>query len=244
VIADALIIFIFGLVIGSFLNVLIYRVPRHKSIVTPPSHCARCGSTLKWYDNIPVISFMLLKGRCRSCGEPISAIYPVVELFTAIIFLVLYLKFSLTLLLIKYLLFASLLIALSGIDFYHYILPDVLAYPLIAIGLIFAFFNHNTLLLLLDAFGVSLFLFLLGIVVGKSTKKEALGFGDVKLIFAITLFLGIKGAVFTLFVGSVLGIAASVFIFRQNRIPFGPFLSAAALLSIFLSRAVFAFFLG
>ncbi|GMT43737.1 MAG: hypothetical protein IEMM0003_0556 [bacterium] len=117
-ILDAAFIFIFGLIVGSFLNVIIYRTPKHESIVAPASHCTVCGSTIKWYDNIPVISFLLLHGRCRKCGETISAVYPAVEIVTALIFLIFYLKFSLTLPLLKYILFAAFLIALSAIDFF------------------------------------------------------------------------------------------------------------------------------
>ena len=243
-ILDAAFIFIFGLIVGSFLNVIIYRTPKHESIVTPASHCTVCGSTIKWYDNIPVISFLLLRGRCRKCGETISAIYPAVEIVTALIFLIFYLKFSLTLPLLKYILFAAFLIALSAIDFFHYILPDFLAYPLMIIGLFFTFFlPPYTAWALVSAAAASLFLFMLGLIVGKSVGKEALGFGDVKLIFAISIFLGIKGAIFTLFFGSILGIIAAILIFRKKRIPFGPFLSLAAICYPFFGQSLFNFLL-
>lgn len=243
-ILDAVFMFIFGLIVGSFLNVIIYRTPKHESIIMPASHCTVCGSTIKWYDNIPVISFLLLRGRCRKCGETISAVYPVIEIVTALIFLIFYLKFSLTLPLLKYIMFAVFLIALSAIDFFHYILPDFLAYPLIMIGLLFTFFlPPYTAWALVSAAAASLFLFMLGLIVGKSVGKEALGFGDVKLIFAISIFLGIKGAVFTLFFGSILGIIAAVLIFRKKKIPFGPFLSLAAICYPFFGQPLFNFLL-
>ncbi len=233
-------VFIFGLLIGSFLNVIIYRVPKGESIVLPASHCTLCGKPIKWYDNIPIISFIVLKGKCRRCGDKISFIYPLVEISTAVIFTLFFIKFSLTLFFLKYLIFSSFLIALSVIDFSHYILPNSLTYLLSAVGFIFSFFLPPKVIYAIpEAVAASVCLYLLGAAVGKSVSKEALGFGDVKLIFAITLFIGLKGIIFTLFFGSILGICAALFVLKKRQIPFGPFLSIAALLYPFLGNMVY-----
>ncbi len=233
-------VFIFGLVIGSFLNVIICRIPKGESIIFPASHCTLCGKPIKWYDNIPIISFIVLRGKCRQCGNKISFIYPLVEISAAIIFTLFFIKFSLTFLFLKYLIFSSFLIALSVIDFSHYILPNSLTYPLSAVGFIFSFFLPPKVLYAISAAAVaSACLYLIGLAVGKSVSKEALGFGDVKLIFAITLFIGLKGIIFTLFFGSILGICASLLVLKKRQIPFGPFLSMAALLYPFLGNMVY-----
>ncbi len=233
------VIFILGLIIGSFLNVIIYRVSKGESIVLPASHCTLCGEPIKWYDNIPVISFIILKGRCRQCKDKISFIYPLIELSTALIFVLFFFKFSLTLILLKYLIFSSILIALSAIDFRCYILPNSLTYPLAAVGFIFSFFSSNFLYAVSDAAIAASGLYLIGSVVGKSISKEALGFGDVKLVFAITLFIGLKGIIFTLFFGSILGIAGALLFIKKREIPFGPFLSAAALFYPLLGNMIY-----
>jgi leader peptidase (prepilin peptidase)/N-methyltransferase len=253
-------VFLFGLAAGSFLNVCTFRLPaRGMSVVKPRSHCFSCGATIRWYDNIPLASFVLLGARCRWCKAPISLRYPLVELGTGIAFLLTvraaawtgggwstdaeaWTKAGAGLLL-----FGGLLVA-SAVDFDRRILPDEITIPGMLLGPLLALFAPGVLAeplpLLddphLDALAGSLAglaagggsVFLIGWIFRVLLKKEAMGFGDVKLLAACGAFLGWQGALIALllacFLGAAFGIAYWA-VFRSRYIPFGPFLATASL---------------
>jgi len=218
-------IFILGLCIGSFLNVVIYRVPKQKSIITPPSSCPSCGEKIKPWYNIPVISWLILKGKCANCGEKISVRYPVIELLTGIIAIIVYKKTGLDIYFItNFGVFATLL-ALSMIDFDYKAVPDSL--NLLALTL--AFFTNNNII---DNFTNALILMggmsLIRYYVSYFIKREAMGEGDIIVGGTMGALLGIKLALIALFIGSALAIFPSIFNRIKNNdveLPFIPFLS-------------------
>lgn len=240
--------FLLGTVVGSFLNVCIYRLPREKSIVHPPSACPGCGKPIRFYDNIPLISYILLKGKCRDCGAKISIRYPIVELLTGILYVTLFYKFGLTFELAVFLLFVSLLIVISFIDLAFKIIPDILSIGGLIAGFLLAI-PRPFLKYLYPKFGILDSLY--GILVGGGilfaiawiyqfiTKREGMGGGDIKLLGMIGAFCGIKGVVFSLvsasFIGSLVGIPLMLAKGRDTKyaIPFGPFLSLGALIYIY-----------
>ncbi len=218
-------IFILGLCIGSFLNVVIYRLPKQKSIITPPSSCPSCGEKIKPWHNIPIISWLILKGKCANCGEKISVRYPVIELLTGIIALIVYKKTGLDIYFItNFGVFATLL-ALSMIDFDYKAVPDSL--NLLALTL--AFFTNNNII---DNFTNALILMggmsLIRYYVSYFIKREAMGEGDIIVGGTMGALLGIKLALIALFIGSALAIFPSIFNRIKNNdveLPFIPFLS-------------------
>lgn len=222
--------FAFGLAFGSFLNVVIHRVPREMSVVRPRSACPRCRQAIAWYDNIPVLSWVILRGRCRGCKTPIAMRYPLVELLTGLLFLASFLGFGLSPAAVKYCIFGFLLLGLIFIDAEHQLLPDALTLPGLAIGLVFSLFvpvNDLASLLFSDvslpvSSEISWRLFslgdaLLGAAVGagfiygvgflylRARGIEGMGFGDVKLMAMVGAFIGTKLTLFTIFAGSLLG---------------------------------------
>ena len=211
--------FVVGACVGSFLNVVIYRVPKEESIVTPGSHCG-CGQPIKWHDNIPILSWLLLRGRARCCGRAFSFRYPFVELLTGVLFVVCWLKFS-PLVAVCGWIFLSCLVAATFIDLDHFIIPDVFTIGLGVVGVLLslvapALHVTRTDVLLVDSLrsGTAS---LLGLLVGSGLvlwialiaevvlKKEAMGFGDVKFVGAIGAFCGWQGAVFAIFGGALVG---------------------------------------
>jgi len=236
-----IIIALLGAAIGSFLNVCIRRIPAGESLVFPASHCPKCNYSIRFYDNIPIISFLLLRGRCRNCREGISLQYPLVELLTAIMALLLFWKFGLTLKFLFSFLFACVLIIITFIDLEHQIIPDVLTLPGIPV-----FFLAAVL-----AMGVSPLEAVLGALIGGGilyaiafgyeliTKREGMGGGDIKLLAMLGAFFGWKSLFFILLVSSFLGaiVGISVILIKgkdmRYAVPFGPFLSLAALAYIF-----------
>ena len=212
-------VFVFGACIGSFLNVVIYRVPKGESVVSPGSHCA-CGKPIKWYDNIPIVSWVLLRGRARCCGQRFSIRYPLVELLTALLFLACWLRYP-PLVAGCGALFISALIAATFIDLDHMIIPDVFTVVLAIVGVLLSFWvpalhGYHSNIFLLDAMrsGVaslegaligSGLVFWIAVIAETLLKKEAMGFGDVKFIGAIGAFCGWKGAVFAMFGGAAVG---------------------------------------
>jgi leader peptidase (prepilin peptidase)/N-methyltransferase len=237
--------FIFGAAIGSFLNVCIFRLPAKTSIIKPASRCRRCFHPLRFYDNIPLISFILLRGKCRDCGEKISWRYPLVELITAILALMLFLKFGLTLEYFTFFIFTAVLIVITFIDLDHQIIPDILTLPGIPLFFLAAIFliKINWLeagLGLLIGGGI---LWTIAIVYELISRREGMGGGDIKLLAMIGGFFGWKSLIFIFlissFAGAVVGIAAMI-IKKQDMkyaVPFGPFLSAAAVAYIFWGDA-------
>lgn len=225
--------FLFGCCVGSFVNVCIYRIPLSQSIIFPPSYCPICKRKIYFYDNIPILSYILLGGRCRFCRSKISLMYPVYEFLTGLVFCLVFLKLNNFAL---FLVFASvfvLLLIISGIDLKHNIIPDVLSFSLIGLGLLFSPFNRYFSWWLLSVFGAlfSAGLFFLIYLFGRWVfKKEAMGEGDIKLSAGIGSIFGISGILYTLFFASLIGtIVSLVLIFAGKKrfgdyLPFGPFL--------------------
>lgn len=243
--------FIFGAAIGSFLNVCIYRIPAGESIVKPPSQCPRCHHPIRFYDNIPIASFIVLRARCRDCGEKIPWRYPLVELITAILALLLFIKFGLTLNFLVFFIFTAVLIAISFIDLDHQIIPDVLSLPGIPIFFLAAIFIVKlpwleALIGLLVGGGV---LLTIAFVYELITKREGMGGGDIKLLVMIGGFLGWKSLIFILLfsslAGAVVGITAMIIKKQDTKyaVPFGPFLSLAAIAYIFWGDVFIQFLL-
>ncbi len=242
--------FIFGSIVGSFLNVCIWRLPRGESIAWPPSHCINCQKPIHWYDNIPLVSFFLLRGRCRQCKARISRQYWVVEFLSALFFVLFYQVFGWTPQGILYLLFALGFLVLSVIDLRHYILPDSLTIPGIVIGLaassVWPWMHGQEVWvrgLLSSAIGVVVgggILWAAGSIAEWILKKEAMGGGDVKLLAAIGAVVGWPGVLWTLMVGSCIGSVYGIYqrVARgEALIPFGPFLAAGAFLYFFVGEA-------
>jgi leader peptidase (prepilin peptidase) / N-methyltransferase len=233
--------FIFGAAVGSFLNVCIFRIPSKESIAKPLSRCPHCHHPIRFYDNIPIISFVVLRAKCRDCSEKISWRYPLVEVITGLLALLLFIKFGLTLIFLVFFIFTAVLITISFIDLDHQIIPDILSLPGIPIFFLAAIFIvkmpwHEALIGFLVGGGV---LFLIAFVYEKLSKREGMGGGDIKLLAMIGSFLGWKSLIFILlfssFAGAIVGITAMI-IKKQNMkyaVPFGPFLSAAAIAYLF-----------
>jgi leader peptidase (prepilin peptidase) / N-methyltransferase len=242
-------VFVFGAAIGSFLNVCIFRLPANASIVRPLSQCPHCHSPIRFYDNIPLISYLILKGKCRDCEEKISWRYPLVEFITAILALLLFARFYLTLNFLIFFIFTAVLIVITFIDLDHQIIPDVLTLPGIPIFFLLAVFVVQVpwleaIIGLLIGGGV---LLAIALVYEFITKREGMGGGDIKLLAMIGGFLGWKSLIFVLLVssllGAIIGIAAMV-IKKQDMkyaVPFGPFLSAAAVAYLFWGDAFMRF---
>lgn len=226
------VVFLFGACIGSFLNVVIYRVPKEQSVVTPGSHCG-CGQPIKWHDNIPILSWILLRGHARCCGRAFSFRYPFVELLTAVLFVICWLRFPPAVALCG-MVFIALLIGATFIDLDHFILPDAFTYGLAATGLVLsiavpALHGHASGFFMLDAArsgaaatigllvgsGVVLWI---ALVAEKILKKEAMGFGDVTFAGAIGTFCGWQGALVAIFGGSCVGILWTVVEFLLRKI--------------------------
>jgi len=248
-----IIFFILGLIIGSFLNVCVWRLPRGGSIIYPGSHCPLCSAPIRWYDNIPILSFLLLGGRCRSCGGRISFRYPLVELLTGCLFVAMYGSFGLSYQTLIYILLASSLLTVGFIDLDKKIIPNLITLPGIALGLIFSLlFSHLSpkdsllgtilgggILLLVGIFGKALF------------KKPAMGGGDVKLAAMIGAFLGWRQILLVLFLsfllGAVIGTTVELIkgtLSKGRQIPFGPYIALSGLVAVFFSKDLINLYLG
>lgn len=230
--------FVLGGIVGSFLNVCIYRLPRELSIVRPGSACTSCGTSIRFYDNIPFISYLILRGRCRKCGATISTRYLLVEMITALLFVGSYLIFALSLNLAAVLVLSSLLIVISFVDLDFKIIPDILSLGGIGLGILLSFFRPNfgyinSLLGVLVGGGI---LFAVAKLYELVRKTEGMGVGDIKLLAMIGAFCGYKGVLFALVSGSLLGALVGIPLMLVKRegskyaIPFGPFLSLGALI--------------
>jgi len=226
---------LFGLVIGSFLNVCIYRLPRDQSIVWPASRCTSCGREISWFENIPVLSYAILRGRCRTCGDRISLMYPLVEVVTAGVFVAVAAAFGLSWLLPIRLLFGCAMIVLLVIDLQHQILPNEITLPGIVVGLVASLVAEpgwrDALIGALAGGGL---LSLVAWGYERIRHQEGLGFGDVKMLAMIGAFLGWKLMLLTLVGASLLGsLTAGVLMLAgradsQSKLPLGTFLAIAA----------------
>ena len=244
--------FIFGLVIGSFLNVCIHRLPSSQSIVHPRSRCPQCGHLIRVYDNIPVLSYLILRGRCRDCGARISLRYPVVELLSGAFAAMAVARFGLGWqALLMYALIAAFLV-ITFIDLDHRIIPDVITLPGIPIGLAASFgpgmISPLESLVGILAGGGSLFLVAWGYQL--VTQREGMGGGDIKLLAMIGAFIGWKGVLFTIFIASLTGtLAGMALIFRRRgdmklAVPFGPFLAVGAIAYLFMGPELISWYLA
>ena len=242
---------IFGAIMGSFLNVCSIRLPKEESIVAPGSHCPQCKKPIKFYDNIPLVSYLLLKGRCRYCHSPISIQYPLVEGITALGSLILFMKFGLSLSYLIYFAFVAALIVITVIDLYHQIIPDVISLPGIGVGLLASLIIPqitflNSLLGVLLGGGS---LFLVATLYQWLFKREGMGGGDVKLLAMIGAFLGWKAVILTILLGSLIGSITGIIIMVSKgkdfkyAIPFGPFLSLGAVIALFYGPSLINWYL-
>ena len=243
-------IFLMGLCIGSFLNVCIYRLPESKSIVHPRSMCPNCDTRIPFYDNIPLFSYLWLKGKCRRCKVKISMRYPMVELLGGLVALGTYLRFGLTIETLIYYVFIAALLVVTFIDLDHRIIPDVITLPGIPICFAASFalpaITYKDALLGILVGGGSLFL--VAWVYTLLTKKEGMGGGDIKLLAMMGAIVGWKGVLFTIFVASLVGTLAGFAVMLQSRkgmklaVPFGPFLSIGAIIYIFFGTQLISWY--
>jgi len=263
---ESLLALLLGLLIGSFLNVCIYRWPRDLSVVRPRSHCTACEAPIAAFDNIPLVSYLLLRGRCRKCGARIPARYPAVELATGLLFFYFVWTFGVTAMAAKLCCLSAMLVALVFTDLEARILPDEFTVGGTVLGLIFALFVQVpdiTAAAVLWLVGLevtgrwaslaesvvgatlpALFLWGGGWLYHKIRHREGLGFGDVKLVMMVGSFLGMRGALITLIFGSVAGSILGYSYIKATKqdpntyeLPFGTFLGAAALLAAIVSRS-------
>jgi len=255
-------VFLFGLIIGSFLNVCILRIPADKSIVLPASSCPKCGKEIAAYDNIPVLSWLFLGGKCRHCKTKISAMYPAVELLTGVLFLASYLVFGPTVEALKWAIFAALLVVLTITDLRERILPNEVNFFGLGIGLLLSIFTKpidGTALWIANRWfdypppqaAISFADAALGALAGSGLLwivaegyfrvrgREGMGLGDVKMMAAVGAFLGLKRTMMTVLAGSLLGSVIGIFLIavskkgRDYELPFGTFLGLGALLIVF-----------
>jgi len=245
-------IFILGLIVGSFSNVCIYRIPRNESIIYPASHCPKCRSKIKPVDNIPLLSFILLKGRCRNCKSKISIQYPIVELLTGLIYLIIYLIYGLSIQSLTYIILSSTLVIIAFIDLNEQIIPDVISLPGIVIGFIISFFVPY-ISFINSALGVAVgggIILIIGLAGSLIFKKEAMGGGDVKLAAMIGAFLGWRYIIISLFLGFFLGALAGIFLIiskiksREDVVPFGPFIVLGSLITLLWGEKIISWYLG
>jgi leader peptidase (prepilin peptidase)/N-methyltransferase len=242
---------LFGLVFGSFLNVCIYRLPRDQSVVWPASRCTTCGRELAWYENVPVVSWAALRGRCRTCGERISVMYPLVEAVTAAMFVVMAAHFGITPLFAVRVLFGCAMVVLFVIDLQHQILPNEITVPGIVAGLVASVFLppgwREALIGAVAGGGV---LWLIAFAYERLRHKEGLGFGDVKMLAMIGAFLGWKLMLLTLVFASFTGSSVALLLMLarradwQSKLPLGTFLALGAVLASVYGDAVVKWYLG
>jgi leader peptidase (prepilin peptidase)/N-methyltransferase len=247
-----ILIFLLGCCIGSFLNVCIYRLPLSLSIVSPRSFCPHCQAAIRAYDNIPLLSYLLLGGKCRNCGAKIPWRYPLVEALTGGVGLALFLKFGFTFAFFSSFGLSAALIVIAFIDLDHRIIPDLVSLPGIVIGFLLALFGasltvKDSLIGLLAGGGS---LYVVALVYEALTKREGMGGGDVKLLAMIGAWLGWKAILFTLFFASLSGTLIGggvMLIHKQGRhyaIPFGPFLAFSALAYVFFGPELIDWYLN
>lgn len=244
--AEAFVATLLGAMAGSFANVAIYRLPRRESLFTPRSRCPHCGHLIRARDNIPVLSFLFLRGRCRDCGSPISWRYPLVEVMTALLFLATWRWFGLSPAALRALLFALLMVIVIFIDLDHRIIPNVLTYPALALGLLLAWGDgpRGFLIALLAALGSGLAFLVIAVL-----SRGGMGGGDIKLAAVMGAFLGWPTIVAAMFIsftlGGVVGLAllAARLRSRKDPVPFGPFLAAGGIAALFWGEPLIRWYL-
>jgi leader peptidase (prepilin peptidase)/N-methyltransferase len=224
---------LFGLVVGSFLNVCIVRLPAEQSVISPRSRCPNCGSAVAWRDNIPLVSWLVLAGKCRSCRSPISIMYPAVELTVALLWIFAVLHYGATLEALKAALFGTLLLGIALTDARAYIIPNEFSWGGLIIGLILSAAGGLTAVLgaLLGAAVGFAILWLVGVIGKWIFKEEAMGGGDVKMMAMVGAFLGWQGVLLTIFLGALAGTVIFLplaLLGRKKLVPFGVFLALGA----------------
>lgn len=257
-----LLAFLVGLVFGSFFNVCIWRIPRHESVTYPPSHCPRCGKPIRFFDNIPIVSFLILKGKCRDCGQAISIRYPLVELISGVLFLLTFIYFGFNWAVLRPLVFIGFLIVLTGIDIDHKVLPFGLSLTGLVLGVISSFFSvfkfGITKAFLGGVIGTGFVLFawvLWRFILARPfrrlgvEKSEGMGWGDLPFTAMIGAFIGPKGITVALACavvsGVVVGVAARALgkIKAGAEVPFGPFLAMGGLVGLFWGEMLFDWYI-
>ncbi|MDF2503006.1 A24 family peptidase [Clostridium sp.] len=244
----AVYIIILGLLLGSFFNVCIFRIPRGESIAFPPSHCTNCNNKINGYDLIPVISYILLKGKCRYCGEKISLRYPAVEIVTAVLFYLVYLNYGLTFFTIKFIVLVSLLMVIGMIDFDTtdvYFSTTIIGI-VCGIGFIIAgyFMNLGVIEFILGGVAAGGFIAVIILI------TRGMGWGDAEICFMCGLFLGLKLSIVMLFlsfiIGGIIGIALIALKIknRKDYIPFGPFIAISSLLTLFFGQYIVNYYIS
>lgn len=238
---------LFGALIGSFLNVCIVRLPADQSVIRPRSRCPRCGYQLAWYDNIPIVSWLALRGRCRSCGNPIAVLYPLVELASALIWAWMGWRFGLTVETFKGAVFMTILLGIALTDAREYLIPDEFTIGGLVLGLFFAAFGGTSGLL--HAGGGAVAGFALLWIVGQGGtwlfKEEAMGGGDIKMMAMVGAFVGWQGVLLTVFLGALAGTAIFLplsLVGRKKLVPFGVFLAAGAAITYLVGPAIIAWY--
>ncbi|MCX7613654.1 MAG: prepilin peptidase [Caldimicrobium sp.] len=258
---STILIFLIGLILGSFINVLIYRIPRKESIIRPYSRCPQCKTPLRWYHNIPLFSYLLLRGRCAFCKESIPWHYPLVELLCPLLMVTIYHKLSTTYGYQTFLIFAFfvlLLVTISFIDLFHKEIPDILSFPLLFGGWIFSMLGINPFVMNFEESLVSSFtgmglLFFINELYYRYAKRDGMGMGDFKLMGGLGAFIGYKSFFNILFLASLIGLVSYAFFWVYHRkflkratetdlmkteIPFGPFLSLSAIIYLLYPQSL------
>lgn len=247
-----ILVFIYGLIIGSFLNVCIYRIPRDESICFPASHCPKCGLKLNWYDNIPMLSYMILMGRCRKCDNFISLQYPIVELVNGLIYVCLYLYFGFTIDFIFYSLISSVLIIIAFIDLLHMVIPDSLILVILILNTL-----QKIILFLFEKIDMNLLDSLLGLLLSGGLfliiyilSQGGMGDGDVTLIASLGFVLGLKKVILNILLSFFIGALISILLLvtkvksRKDPIPFGPFMVISFFITLFYGSNIIIWYLN
>ena len=240
-----IVIFIYGIVIGSFLNVCIYRIPKKESIVTVRSHCMNCGYQLKWYDLVPIFSYICLGGKCRKCKQRISVQYPLVELLNGALYCIIFAEYGLSVDALLYALLASALIVLSVIDFRTYEIPPGINLFILALGLVRIVTDYAAWLdYVVGFFAVSMFLYLIYWV----TKGRGIGGGDIKLMAVCGLILGWKQNVLAFVLGCIIGSVIHIVRMKVSGqghvLAFGPYLSIGVIISTLVGEQMITWYLS
>jgi len=249
-------VIIFGILIGSFSNVVIYRMPRKLSIIKPGSHCVACNKEIKWHDNIPLISYVILKGKCRYCRERISLRYPLVEGLYGLLYGVSYLKFGLTVNLAFALIFITIIVWIMFIDLDFHIIPDTLNISLFILGIIrilYLFFRGDKNEIIINVIGFIggfLLLFIIRRIASMIYKREAMGYGDVKLLAGAGLNLGIYNILLSFGFSTIIGAITALILLKFKKLSkgdemaFGPFLVTGMIISLFFGSDIISWYIN
>ena len=242
---DYIVVALLGICIGSFLNVCIYRIPREESISFPPSHCTNCNYKLRWIDNLPLLSYIMLKGKCRNCKEKISIQYPLIELLNCILYIGIYTKYGVELITIKYMLLSSIMIVIGMIDFktqYVYLNTIIVGTIIGIIFLVIDLINNKTVPMD-NVYGMLIGLGVIGLIFAF-TLGRGMGAGDIEIGALAGLFLGVKGAIFMVLSSFIIGSIFAITIMvvkdkgKKDAIAFGPYMAMSTIISLFVGNTL------